>query len=91
MSSIASWTACVTLTFDVLTTPERLRMLERLERGVRRQRTPQHVLINQLTHKPARRSWAARCVRRLANRLRITKAEAAGGSPTPPISGNGAR
>ncbi len=36
------------LRFDVLTTPERLRVLERLERAVRRQRAPQHALINQL-------------------------------------------
>ena len=36
------------LTFDVFTTPERLRTLEHLERAARRQRTPQHALINQL-------------------------------------------
>ena len=36
------------LSLDALTTPELLRMLQRLERGARRQRTPQHALINQL-------------------------------------------
>ncbi|ORB69384.1 hypothetical protein BST44_24655, partial [Mycobacterium scrofulaceum] len=36
------------LSFDVLTTPERLRALERVESVARRLRTPQHALINQL-------------------------------------------
>ncbi|HYB81333.1 MAG TPA: hypothetical protein VED43_06735, partial [Mycobacterium sp.] len=36
------------LSFDVFTTPERLRALERLERVARRLRTPEHALINQL-------------------------------------------
>ncbi|MGB9308498.1 MAG: hypothetical protein WCB92_33870, partial [Mycobacterium sp.] len=36
------------LTFDVLTTPERLRALERLERMARQLRAPQHELINQI-------------------------------------------
>src|SRR5262245_22850411 len=36
------------LSFDVFTTPERLRALERLERAARRLRAPQHALINQL-------------------------------------------
>ena len=36
------------LSFDVFTTPERLRALERLERVARRLRAPQHALINQL-------------------------------------------
>ena len=36
------------LSFDVLTTPERLRAMERLERAVRRMPTPEHALINQL-------------------------------------------
>ena len=35
------------LSFGVLTTPERLRALERLERVARRLRAPQHALINQ--------------------------------------------
>jgi hypothetical protein len=36
------------LSFDVFTTPERLRALERLERAARRLRAPEHALINQL-------------------------------------------
>ena len=36
------------LSFDVFTTPERLRALERLEYAARRLRAPQHTLINQL-------------------------------------------
>jgi hypothetical protein len=36
------------LSFDALTTPERLRALERLERVTRRLRAPQHMLINQV-------------------------------------------
>ncbi|OBI26485.1 HNH endonuclease signature motif containing protein [Mycobacterium sp. E2238] len=65
------------LSFDVLTTPERLRALERLERVYRRLRTPQHALINQLdAHaSPAELGGSLRVG--LADRLRITKAEAA--------------
>ena len=36
------------LSFQVFTTPERLRALDRLERLARRLRSPQHTLINQL-------------------------------------------
>ena len=36
------------LTFDALTTPERLRVLKRLERAARRFPVPGHALINQL-------------------------------------------
>ena len=36
------------LSFDVFTTPERLRALERLERAARRLLAPGHTLINQL-------------------------------------------
>lgn len=36
------------LSFDVFTTPERLRALERLGRATRELRAPQHALINQL-------------------------------------------
>jgi hypothetical protein len=37
------------LSFDALTTPERLRLLDRLERVARRLPVPQRALINQLT------------------------------------------
>jgi hypothetical protein len=64
------------LTFDVFTTPERLRALERLERAARRLRAPQHALINQLRAQasPEELGGTVRCA--LADRLRITKAEA---------------
>ena len=65
------------LSFEVLTTPERLRVLERLERVARRLRAPQHGLINQVrAHATiAELGGTLRCA--LADRLRITNAEAA--------------
>jgi hypothetical protein len=45
----AGYKRALDLTFDVLTTPERLAVLDRLE-GLRRQQPAiEHVLINQLT------------------------------------------
>ena len=64
------------LSFDVLTTPELLRMLQRLERGARRQRTPQHALINQLDAQAGEEELGGTLRSALADRLRITKAEA---------------
>jgi hypothetical protein len=64
------------LSFDVLTTPERLRTLERLERGARRMRTPQHALINQLGAQAGEKELGGTLRSALADRLRITKAEA---------------
>ncbi|OBH04283.1 hypothetical protein A5696_06480 [Mycobacterium sp. E2699] len=65
------------LSFDVLTTPERLRALERLERVTRRLRTPGHALINQLEAQASRAEFGGTLRSALADRLRITKAEAA--------------
>jgi hypothetical protein len=62
--------------FDVLTTPELLRTLERLERGARRQRTPQHALINQLDAQASEAELGGTLRSAMADRLRITKAEA---------------
>jgi hypothetical protein len=76
------------LTFDVLTTPERLRTLQRLERGARRQRTPQHALINQLDARPVRRSWAARCAARWPTGCVSPRPTPAGVSLKPAILGN---
>lgn len=64
------------LSFDVLTTPERLRVLERLEHLVRRLRTPQHTLINQLDLQASEEELGGKLRSALADRLRITKAEA---------------
>lgn len=65
------------LSFDALTTPERLRALERLERAHRRLRTPQHALINQLSAQASPEEVGGSLRVGLADRLRITKAEAA--------------
>jgi hypothetical protein len=66
----------VRVVFDVLTTPERLRALERLERGARRTRTPQHALINQLEAQAGEEELGGTLRSTLADRLRITKSEA---------------
>ena len=64
------------LSFDVFTTPERLRALERLERGARRMRAPQHALINQLGAQAGEEELGGTLRSALADRLRITKADA---------------
>jgi hypothetical protein len=64
------------LSFDVFTTPERLRALERLERVARRLRAPQHALINQLGAQACEGELGGKLRSALADRLRITKAEA---------------
>jgi Domain of unknown function (DUF222) len=64
------------LSFDVFTTPERLRALERLERVARGLRAPQHAVINQLAAQAGEEELGAKLPSALADRLRITKAEA---------------
>ena len=64
------------LSFDVFTTPERLRALERLERVARRLRAPEHALINQLDAQASAEELGGSLRSGLADRLRITKAEA---------------
>src|ERR1700756_885966 len=64
------------LSFEVFTTPERLRALERLERAARRLRAPQHALINQLDAQAGEEELGGQLRSALADRLRITKAEA---------------
>jgi len=64
------------LSFDVLTTPERLRALERLERAARRLRAPEHALINQLDAQAGAEEFGGTLRSALADRLRITKADA---------------
>src|SRR6516162_6311404 len=64
------------LSFDVFTTPERLRALERLERVARRLRAPEHALINQLDAQASHEELGGTLRVGLADRLRITKAEA---------------
>ena len=64
------------LSFDVFTTPERLRALERLERLARRLRAPEHALINQLDAQAGDEELGGTLRSALADRLRITKADA---------------
>ncbi|GBG39055.1 hypothetical protein NJB14197_45310 [Mycobacterium montefiorense] len=64
------------LSFDVLTTPERLRALEHLESAARRLRAPQHELINQVGAQASPAELGGTLRGALADRLRITKAEA---------------
>jgi hypothetical protein len=62
--------------YDALTTPERLALLERLERETRRLRTPGHELINQLAEQAGPDELGGRLSHALADRLRLTRAEA---------------
>src|ERR1700739_1844932 len=64
------------LSFDVFTTPERLRALERLERVARRLRAPEHALINQLDAQAGDEELGGSLRSALADRLLITKADA---------------
>lgn len=62
--------------FEVLTTPERLALLERLERETRRLRAPEHRLINQVAGQATPEELGGKVSHALANRLRITRGEA---------------
>jgi hypothetical protein len=64
------------LSFEVLTTPERLRALEHLERMTRQLRAPQHELINQLDAQAGEEELGGTLRTALADRLHITKADA---------------
>jgi hypothetical protein len=64
------------LSFDVFTTPERVRALERLERAARRLRSPQHTSINQLGEQAGEGELGGTLRSAVADRLRITKSEA---------------
>ncbi len=64
------------LTFDVLTTPERLRVLERFEGFRRQQPAIEHALINQLAAQAEATELGGKLAPALANRLRISRAEA---------------
>jgi hypothetical protein len=62
--------------FDALTTPECLAMLERLEREARRLPVPGHALINQLRRQADGAELGGKLGHALANRLRISRGEA---------------
>jgi hypothetical protein len=65
------------LSFDVLTTPERLGLLEKLEAEARRLPVPGHELINQLAEQADEAELGGRLPAALADRLRISRGEAA--------------
>jgi hypothetical protein len=65
------------LRFDALTTPERLALLERCERLRRRLPTVEHELTNQLARQATPEELGGRLPHALAERLLISRAEAA--------------
>jgi hypothetical protein len=72
----ADYKRALDLTFDVLTTPERLRVLERWEQMRRWQPAVEHALINQLAEQADPTELGGKLAPALANRLRISRAEA---------------
>jgi hypothetical protein len=64
------------LTFDVLTTPERLAVLENLEQMRRGQPAIEYALINQLAEHAGATELGGTLASALADRLRISRAEA---------------
>src|SRR5271156_470612 len=72
----AGYKRALDLTFDVLTTPERLSVLQRCEQLRRWQPAVEHPLINQLTEQADPTELGGKLAPALANRLRITRAEA---------------
>ena len=70
------WTGPAKLSFDALTTPERLRILARLEKIARRLPVPGHALINQLVQHATPMELGGKLSHALADRLRITRGEA---------------
>ena len=72
----AGYKRALDLTFDVLTTPERLRVLERWEQLRRWHPAVEHPLINQLAAQADATELGGKLPAALANRLRISRAEA---------------
>jgi hypothetical protein len=72
----AGYKRALDLTFDALTTPERLRVLERWERMRRWQPAVEHALINQLAGQADATELGGKLPFVLANRLRISRGEA---------------
>ncbi|ETZ99177.1 hypothetical protein I546_6758 [Mycobacterium kansasii 732] len=64
------------LSFDALTTPERLALLERCETARRQLPSIEHALINQLAEQASEEELGGRLPAAMANRLRITRGEA---------------
>ena len=72
----ADYKRALDMTFDVLTTPERLTVLERFEGFRRQQPAVEHPLINQLAAQADATELGGKLGPALANRLRISRAEA---------------
>ncbi|MBO0885499.1 MAG: DUF222 domain-containing protein, partial [Mycobacterium sp.] len=64
------------LSFDALTTPERVELLERLEQAARRLPVARHELINEVRRQATPSEIGGKLSHVLADRLRITRAEA---------------
>jgi hypothetical protein len=64
------------LSFDALTTPERLNFLERLEIEARRSAVPRHELMNQIVEQSNSEELGGKLPAVLAERLRITRGDA---------------
>ena len=73
----AGYKLALDLTFDVLTTPERLNVLERFEGFRRQQPAIEHELLNQLAEQADPTELGGKLAPALANRLRISRSEAA--------------
>ena len=72
----AGYKRALDLRFDVLTTPERLAVLQRWERFRRWQPAVEHPLINQLRAQADPSELGGKLAPALADRLRISRAEA---------------
>ena len=71
----AGYKRALDLTFDALTTPERIRVLERFEGFRRRQPAIEHMLINDLASAEAA-ELGGKLAPVLADRLRVSRSEA---------------
>src|ERR1700712_5319521 len=72
----AAYKRALDLTFDALTTPERLAVLERFEGFRRQQPAIEHALINQLAEQASPSELGGKLAPVLADRLRISRAQA---------------
>jgi Domain of unknown function (DUF222) len=72
----AAFDRALELSFDALTTPERLAMLQRCERFRRRLPAIEHPLINQVGEQADATELGSKLPAALANRLRINRGEA---------------
>ncbi|ETW23836.1 HNH endonuclease signature motif containing protein [Mycobacterium gastri] len=66
----------IEMSFEALTTPECVRVLERVERVARRLPVVQHALINQIAEQSSEEELGGKLPAALASRLRISRAEA---------------